>query len=508
MTFVISTSKWQSNILSQHNSGQVKFHISRQNYHLNTNLRRRIIPSISTIDTETTSQSILTEESIQKEPSDQFQWAKQWYPIQSLINLEADRPNQLQLLGRDLVVWQDGERQWRCFEDKCPHRLVPLSEGRIETDGTLQCAYHGWRFNGDGDCVKIPQADPQVAEKLQSNPRACVTAFPTFEKYGLLWVWGESGSDAFLECMLHPPKISDEIDKLYNGKQLWFVSLVPYSYERLVENLVDPAHAPFSHHGYQGDRNKVKPSDYTSKSSDKHDGYIITMAPNFKVEFIPPVTVQYFRGFYFIFLCSPIALGLSKVFNAAFFSSPSLITKIMPRWFFHQFQNTVLQQDNVFLHIQDKGFIENKTTNPLPLFYTPTSTDLGVFKYYQWLNNKAGGGVQYPPGTKPNFIDPSDPQNAYHTHTKHCKFCRDALRNFKKLQILAWIGCFISTVYALCQAIIAPQESVNLFKYVVNLPNVKVLTSSLVSILFAGVGVISQNFIQKFYKIEYFHADH
>ena len=37
-----------------------------------------------------------------------------------------------------------------------PYRRVPLSEGRIESDGTLMCCYHGWRFNGEGQAVAIP----------------------------------------------------------------------------------------------------------------------------------------------------------------------------------------------------------------------------------------------------------------------------------------------------------------------------------------------------------------
>ena len=58
-------------------------------------------------------------------------------------------------------------------------RLVPLSEGRIETDGTLQCAYHGWRFNAEGTCTTIPQAESSEAEqKSAGQPRACVASYP------------------------------------------------------------------------------------------------------------------------------------------------------------------------------------------------------------------------------------------------------------------------------------------------------------------------------------------
>ena len=40
-------------------------------------------------------------------------------------------------------------------------RKVPLSEGSVEADGSLMCGYHGWRWNGDGKAICIPQARPQ-----------------------------------------------------------------------------------------------------------------------------------------------------------------------------------------------------------------------------------------------------------------------------------------------------------------------------------------------------------
>lgn len=59
------------------------------------------------------------------------------------------------------------------------YRLVPLSEGRVEADGTLQCAYHGWRFDAEGTCTTIPQAETSDAErKSAGHPRACVAKYP------------------------------------------------------------------------------------------------------------------------------------------------------------------------------------------------------------------------------------------------------------------------------------------------------------------------------------------
>jgi phenylpropionate dioxygenase-like ring-hydroxylating dioxygenase large terminal subunit len=59
-------------------------------------------------------------------------------------------------------------------------RQAPLSEGRVEADGTLMCAYHAWRFDGRGSCTAIPQAlNKQQEAAAARHPRACATAFPT-----------------------------------------------------------------------------------------------------------------------------------------------------------------------------------------------------------------------------------------------------------------------------------------------------------------------------------------
>jgi phenylpropionate dioxygenase-like ring-hydroxylating dioxygenase large terminal subunit len=85
-----------------------------------------------------------------------FQWTKQWYPVAVVDFLDPSRPHAIQLLGKDLVLWRDSLSKWSIFEDCCPHRLAPLSEGRVESDGTLLCAYHAWRFDSQGNCVSIP----------------------------------------------------------------------------------------------------------------------------------------------------------------------------------------------------------------------------------------------------------------------------------------------------------------------------------------------------------------
>ncbi|CAM9198298.1 unnamed protein product, partial [Sphacelaria rigidula] len=115
-----------------------------------------------------------------------------------------------QLLGKNLVLWRDGQGEWACFEDRCPHRAAPLSEGRVEEDGSLLCAYHGWRFDADGKCLKIPQSDRDGRDEAQ--PAACAAAHPTKVAQDLIWVWGETGPNAKLESTLTPMALIPELE--------------------------------------------------------------------------------------------------------------------------------------------------------------------------------------------------------------------------------------------------------------------------------------------------------
>lgn len=51
-----------------------------------------------------------------------YSWTKQWYPVALARDLETHKPNAIKLLGKDLVLWKDGDSEWRCFDDVCPHR--------------------------------------------------------------------------------------------------------------------------------------------------------------------------------------------------------------------------------------------------------------------------------------------------------------------------------------------------------------------------------------------------
>jgi phenylpropionate dioxygenase-like ring-hydroxylating dioxygenase large terminal subunit len=174
-----------------------------------------------------------------------FQWSKHWYPVGVADSLDSGRPHAIQLLGRHLVLWYDNaEQQWRVFDDACPHRFAPVSEGRIEKDSSLQCAYHGWRFNGSGACTLIPQSPAAAAEQHAASPRACAVSYPTCVKYGVIFAWGESGLQAAVDASQHDPLSVPQLDDaelMASGRvtvQPLYARQLPFGWEAFIENVV------------------------------------------------------------------------------------------------------------------------------------------------------------------------------------------------------------------------------------------------------------------------------
>jgi phenylpropionate dioxygenase-like ring-hydroxylating dioxygenase large terminal subunit len=107
-----------------------------------------------------------------------------WYPVLQSEELGAEKPVAFRVLGENLVAWRDQHGQPCVVVDRCPHRSIKLSVGRI-LEGELQCVLHGLRFNGAGTCTLIPWEK----ERSATHERVAVTAYPARELGGYIWAY-------------------------------------------------------------------------------------------------------------------------------------------------------------------------------------------------------------------------------------------------------------------------------------------------------------------------------
>jgi phenylpropionate dioxygenase-like ring-hydroxylating dioxygenase large terminal subunit len=382
---------------------------------------------------------------------DRFDPKEAWYPVYFLEDLDPKVPAKFTLLDQDLVIWWDrSATQWRAHLDRCPHRLAPLSEGRIAEDGTLECPYHGWAFSGDGSCDRIPQQAPD--QEAQTSRRACLTSFATAVAQGLLFVYAGDASNA--ESVPLPL-----VEPIEDGSSDWVLLNIsrdlPYDALTLLENVLDPSHVPFTHHKSVGNRSTAGPVELELVTSDK-TGFIGTWADGPRrgqlgrqdTTFIAPglmwhdLTSKQFGRTMTVVYATPIRKGECRVF-ARFpfkFTSkvPATFIKLTPQWFSHLGQNAILEDDQIFLHAQER-YLE-QLGDIGKAFYLPTKADRFVFEYRQWLTQF--GADPFPGQALPPKLPSKVLLDRYESHTKHCRSCHGALARIRSIKIGCAIGAF------------------------------------------------------------------
>jgi phenylpropionate dioxygenase-like ring-hydroxylating dioxygenase large terminal subunit len=157
-----------------------------------------------------------------------------WYAAGWAQDFPADTPHPMTIIGEHVVFWRGAGGTLHVQADLCPHRLAPLSHGRIEGD-TLRCMYHGLRFAADGSCVEIPG-------QASIPPSVCVRAYPVIEKYSVAWVWMGDPNKAD-ESFIPDFQGLDQPDWSYRPGRLEYEA----EYSLINDNLTDLSHISYVH---------------------------------------------------------------------------------------------------------------------------------------------------------------------------------------------------------------------------------------------------------------------
>lgn len=139
------------------------------------------------------------------------------------------------VLDESMVMFRNSKGAVIAMEDRCPHRLLPLSKGKRIGDD-IQCGYHGMTFNCEGKCVRIPGQ-----ENLPAS--AYVVTYPICEKNNIVWIWMGEAERANPEDVFDMPQFTDPNWHAHQGEVLHLKA----HYLNVAENLVDPAHVSFVH---------------------------------------------------------------------------------------------------------------------------------------------------------------------------------------------------------------------------------------------------------------------
>jgi phenylpropionate dioxygenase-like ring-hydroxylating dioxygenase large terminal subunit len=284
-----------------------------------------------------------------------------WFPILTTGIADPALPFQIEVAGQKLVVWMNPQtNEWSVMKDYCPHRLAPLSQGRVdEKTGCIECPYHGWQFNNEGTCTKIPQLEDTRTIPSVSN----AAALPTHVSGNLLWAFVDLPPG---EASYFPNVPESYFPEFADDSKEWMVRDLPYSYDFLLENFMDAAHIPYAHHTLQASRNDGSPIEQTvlTEPTDstkcevafvdkingrKRRGVVSLTAPNL-YHYRETNEDGSFKTYGLLAAVVPVNPGTCRIF---FYLGRLNRPKWLPIWLVHALQNRFLDSD-VWVHDQER----------------------------------------------------------------------------------------------------------------------------------------------------------
>lgn len=157
-----------------------------------------------------------------------------WHPIALSREVVSDRGKDVMLLGEELAIYRGASGEPHLVENRCAHRRTKLHTGWIEGE-SIRCMYHGWKFNGSGQCVERP------AERPGSEASVKIKAYPVKEYAGVVFAYLGEGS---------PPEFAlprrESLEKpgmlVFARKEIWGCHWLQH-----VENSLDAVHVSFAH---------------------------------------------------------------------------------------------------------------------------------------------------------------------------------------------------------------------------------------------------------------------
>ncbi len=157
-----------------------------------------------------------------------------WQPIHRAGDLAAGQARPIEIMSERFTLYRGETGAPHVTEFRCPHRGTQLSAGWVEGD-SIRCMYHGWLFNGAGQCTEQPAEEKSFAAKIR------IKSFPAREYLGLIFAYlGEGEAPPF-------PRFSHmEEDGVLEvlSTEIW-----PCNFFQRIDNNGDTYHVPFVHRG-------------------------------------------------------------------------------------------------------------------------------------------------------------------------------------------------------------------------------------------------------------------
>jgi 5,5'-dehydrodivanillate O-demethylase len=162
-----------------------------------------------------------------------------WQPVYLAADLPVGHAKPIRVMSEDFTLYRGEEGTPHLVDPRCAHRGTQLSTGWVEGD-CLRCFYHGWKYDGSGQCVEQPAEDGGFASKVR------IKSYPTREYLGLIFVYlgdAERGDTGAFRPPAFPPCPAFRGEGLIEAE----TEIFPCNYFQHFENSADEVHVSFVH---------------------------------------------------------------------------------------------------------------------------------------------------------------------------------------------------------------------------------------------------------------------
>jgi len=283
---------------------------------------------------------------------------KDWYVICRIDEIKENKILLKHIFEQEIIIWKKNNNIM-VWENLCIHRGSRLSLGSIES-GILRCAYHGWEYNENAQCVKIP-SQPEI----KIPKKACVKNYKVIVTKELVWINLSEHPNEFINVK----EFKDDNFK-YAASGPYFMNA---SGPRIIENFLDVAHFPFVHENHLGVKDKAKINDYDVEIS--HKGIDATNVKVFQPN--PDGTSKPSEVVYDYHVHSPFIASLGKDINKndrfvlVFYVTPISESKSMiyslTLMNFGSLDKKSIREYQDFITAQDVPIVESQRPELLPM---------------------------------------------------------------------------------------------------------------------------------------------
>lgn len=166
-----------------------------------------------------------------------------WFPFARSSDIRGKGPWAIRFMKNDLVAYRpESNKSLIVHTDRCPHQGARLSAGWVNTNGNLQCPYHGFEFCSGTFCrIPDPTKNPPYFVSKVNLPTTDTIEIDDMCFIGYDGVASNDKTVSDIPVFFPPEHYNESFRAIHGSRRIKTSSVI------LIENLLDMLHISYVH---------------------------------------------------------------------------------------------------------------------------------------------------------------------------------------------------------------------------------------------------------------------